>query len=141
MDQPVEATRSVVEKISEVEENKVINEEELKLAWEDYITERRKANKPYEIVILNQEYQYSNNLITLKLSNPVQIEQLNDFKTDLLFFLRKRLQNFLLDINAIISVQEEKKMIYTSSEKFNYLAKKNPALIDLKQKLGLDVDY
>jgi DNA polymerase III subunit gamma/tau len=69
------------------------------------------------------------------------LEQLNGFKTELLSFLRKQLQNYELDIEAIVSVEEDKKIVYTSSDKFNYLAKKNPALLELKQKLGLDIDY
>jgi DNA polymerase III subunit gamma/tau len=33
------------------------------------------------------------------------------------------------------------KRIYTNKDKFNYLAEKNPNLIELKNKLGLDTDF
>jgi DNA polymerase-3 subunit gamma/tau len=34
-----------------------------------------------------------------------------------------------------------KKVMYTNKEKFDYLAEKNPALKDLKERLGLDMDF
>jgi DNA polymerase-3 subunit gamma/tau len=36
--------------------------------------------------------------------------------------------------------QEARKTLYTSQEKFKYLAEKHPSLLDLKNKLGLDLD-
>lgn len=123
------------------EADKPVTFEILKKAWDDFIVEKKQVLKPSEIVILNQDYSLEEDKIILKLSNPVQIEQLNGFRVELLSFLRKRIQNYSLDINPVITVEEEKRMIYTSSDKFNYLVKKNPALMDLKIKLGLDLDY
>jgi DNA polymerase III subunit gamma/tau len=141
VDQPKEEKETVQDILDDVCENLPIKIDDLKKYWADYIAERKIANKPYEIVILNQDFTFNSNLITLKLSNPVQLDQLNGFKLELLSFLRKKLQNYLLDIEAIISVEEEKKIVYTSTDKFNFLAQKNPALLELKQKLGLDIDY
>lgn len=123
------------------EVDKPVTFENLKKAWDDFVVEKKQVLKPSEVVILNQEYALEDDKIILKLSNPVQIEQLNGFRVELLSFLRKRIQNYSLDINPVITVEEEKRMIYTSSDKFNYLVKKNPALMDLKIKLGLDLDY
>jgi DNA polymerase III subunit gamma/tau len=140
-DEPSSKEEAIKEIYEEVRENKPVIAEDLRKVWSDYIAERRKANKPYEIVILNQDYSFENNIVKLRLSNPVQLEQLNGFKTELLSYLRKKLQNYDLDIDSEIMLEEETKIVYTSSDKFNYLAKKNPALLELKHKLGLDIDY
>jgi len=36
---------------------------------------------------------------------------------------------------------ETKKIAYTNKEKFDHLAEKNPALRELKERLGLDADF
>jgi DNA polymerase-3 subunit gamma/tau len=69
------------------------------------------------------------------------MSQLNEFKPLLLEYLRKNLNNFSIELQAEIAPQEAKKMIYTSQEKFRYLAEKHPVLQDLKTKLGLDLEF
>jgi DNA polymerase III subunit gamma/tau len=51
------------------------------------------------------------------------------------------LRNTNLQIATTVAVQEQKKMIYTQQEKFNYLAEKNPSLFELRKVLGLELDY
>jgi len=36
---------------------------------------------------------------------------------------------------------DTKKVIYTNREKFEHLAEKNPNLLELKERLGLDPDF
>lgn len=66
--------------------------------------------------------------------------QLEEIKVDFLQFLRKRLQNpsVLLDI---IEVKKKAKgtRAYTGQEKFDVMAKKNPSLQKLKDKLNLNL--
>jgi DNA polymerase-3 subunit gamma/tau len=69
--------------------------------------------------------------------------QENDFKNEkpiLLNYLRSTLKNF--DIDVITRVEESKvvKRPYTSQEKFNHMAAKNPQLIELKKRFNLDFD-
>lgn len=41
----------------------------------------------------------------------------------------------------LIAPNEVKRNPYTPQEKFNALAERNPALLDLQRLLGLDVDF
>ncbi len=69
--------------------------------------------------------------------------QENDFKNEkpvLLNYLRSTLKNF--DIDVITRIEESKvvKRPYTSQEKFNHMAAKNPQLLELKKRFNLDFD-
>ncbi len=69
--------------------------------------------------------------------------QENLFKTEkpaLLNFLRSSLKNFTLDVNARVDEQVVVKRPYTSQEKFQHMAAKNPELLELKKKFNLDFD-
>lgn len=80
--------------------------------------------------------------IKLRLDNFVQLDLLNTLKPDLLKYLRHGLLNSNIMLEAIIATDEtSKKMIYTSNDKFKYLAEKYPILEEMKKKFGLDTDY
>jgi DNA polymerase-3 subunit gamma/tau len=82
-----------------------------------------------------------NNTVTIKLENQILVDRFNQVKTDLGEFIRKRLGNVSFKMEAILLEKEEKKSLYTASDKYQYLVSKNPLLEDLKVKLGLDLDY
>ena len=69
--------------------------------------------------------------------------QENLFKTEkpaILNFLRSTLRNFDLDVVARVDEQAVVKRPYTSQEKFQYMAAKNPELLELKKRFNLDFD-
>ena len=66
---------------------------------------------------------------------------LNEFRLELNTFLRERLQNSNIQVVGELRVIEEKKMIYTPRDKFEYLSNKNPLFRELRDRLGLDPDY
>jgi DNA polymerase-3 subunit gamma/tau len=57
--------------------------------------------------------------------------------------IRERLQNYSIDIalDVIETEKSDKKMLYTQSDKYDFLAQKHPLLSEMKQKLGLDHEY
>jgi len=56
-------------------------------------------------------------------------------------YLRNELHNDNLSLETEIIKQDEKKMIYTNKEKLDHLIEKNPELRNLKDNLGLDIDF
>ncbi len=69
--------------------------------------------------------------------------QENDFKNEkpvLLNYLRSTLKNFDIDVVTRIEESTVVKRPYTSQEKFNHMAAKNPQLIELKKRFNLDFD-
>jgi DNA polymerase III subunit gamma/tau len=123
-------------------ENRPFTKEQLENCWKAY-AQSRLTDIGYnsEQVILNRPIELKENTILLKLDSQTQMSQLNEFKPLLLEYLRKNMRNFSIELQAEIAPQEAKKMIYTSQEKFKYLAEKHPVLQDLKNKLGLDLEF
>lgn len=116
--------------------------EELQDVWTTFAKIRHQQNDvTSEQVILNRELILEGTTIHLTLDNTLQVGYLTELKPDLLGYLRNELQNSQIQIDHKVTVQEAKKMIYSSQDKFNYLAEKNPALHELRKVLNLEVDY
>ncbi|MDJ1500712.1 DNA polymerase III subunit gamma/tau [Xanthocytophaga agilis] len=117
--------------------NEPFTPDQLLRQWQAFAKTR---SYPTELLILNRGYEFQNGTIMLKLENQIQLTQLNEFRYELLEFLRKRLRNSTIQIQGEIVEQGKKRMVYTNREKFDYLAEKYPVLNDLKSQLGLDMD-
>ena len=74
------------------------------------------------------------------LANKTQENQFRDDKHNLLNFLRVGLRNF--DIEVITRIDEIKaaKRPYTTTEKYQHMANKNPQLAELRRRFNLDLD-
>lgn len=137
--QPTEKQDVVAE--PEVKLNRPFTFEQLQATWKKYTQIRESIGRSSEVIMLDREISLVDNVIQLALDNTLQIELLNDFKADLMTYLRENLQNSSIQLHASVSQQETKYRPYTQAEKFAFLAQKHPALIDLKNALGLDFDY
>lgn len=124
-----------------VRQNQEYTEEELHKAWHAFVEQRRQGGSMSEVVMLDRAFSVEKHVIQLGVDNPVQLELLNDLKTDLLTFLRTTLKNGQLQIHAFVLEQQVNRLPYTQSEKFSYMLEKNPAIQDLKNSLGLDFDW
>lgn len=91
--------------------------------------------------MLSQPYQLRDNTIIVDLLSPVHETMLNGIKGEIAAFLREKLRNNTIQITGQLYTGEEKKIIYTNREKFDYLVEKNPMLKELKDRLGLDTDF
>ena len=81
-------------------------------------------------------------VITLTVDNPVQITQFNDFRAEFTVELRRRTGHPGLIIQPeVATAAPTGRKLYTSNDKFAYLAEKYPALQEMKQRLGLDADF
>jgi DNA polymerase-3 subunit gamma/tau len=66
---------------------------------------------------------------------------LANIKTELVEYVRNSLKNQSIQIVGELREAEQRKVIYTNREKFDYLVQKNPILKELKDRLGLDTDF
>lgn len=95
-----------------------------------------------EYHLLNQPFVFQENIITLTLTNAIEEPILKSVKKDLLTYLREKLGNNSLQVEGHMQEQQQgKRIAYTNKEKFEHLAEKNPLLIELKERLGLDPDF
>ena len=72
--------------------------------------------------------------------NKVQENYFRDERPNLLNFLRLTLRNFDIEVSVRIDEKAVVKRPYTAAEKFQHMAAKNPALVELKNKFNLDLD-
>jgi DNA polymerase-3 subunit gamma/tau len=72
--------------------------------------------------------------------NKVQENYFRDERPNLHNFLRSALKNYSIEVSVRVDEKAVVKRPYTSSEKFQHMAAKNPALVDLKNKFNLDFD-
>jgi DNA polymerase III subunit gamma/tau len=134
---------NVAEDAEEIEYNAsvAIDESKLRSVWHE-ILRRKKAENMLEFTLLNRPYHISEtNEILLQVDNPVQVDQFNHIRPGLLAELKERLQNRSIRISVEVVEQQNHNRLYTSQDKFNYLADKYPLLVDLKQRFGLDTDF
>lgn len=111
---------------------------EVQSAWNEFAESRKDQVAEYNLML--REFVLLGNTIQLQLTNPVEEPLLAGIRADLLTFLRQKL-NSDISIEGVLLKSAAKKIIYTNKEKFDHLAEKNPILLKLKERLGLDTDY
>ncbi|UTA66974.1 DNA polymerase III subunit gamma/tau [Emticicia sp. 21SJ11W-3] len=92
-------------------------------------------------VMLKRDFDLQGTMLKLRLDNQVQMDLLTGIKQDLAEYLRKQLQNYTIQIYAEIVESQIERRPYTAQEKFEFLANKNPALWELKDKLGMELVF
>ena len=73
--------------------------------------------------------------------NKSQETQFRDEKPGILNYLRTNLKNFSIEVQTRIDEIKTSKKPYTTSEKFQHMASKNPQLAELKRRFNLETDY
>ncbi|MDR2774603.1 MAG: DNA polymerase III subunit gamma/tau [Tannerella sp.] len=72
--------------------------------------------------------------------NPSQKNEISDNSAEILGYLCNKLHNTHVKMDILIVEKNEKEMIYTSQEKYNYLIKKNPNLEKLTTIFNLTIE-
>ena len=119
------------------------NQADLEKAWENMQQTDIAGNQHfYKIILEDGEPELNGkHSIVVTLGNQVLREYFTKFKPQIFKFLSEELQNDLIHLEYNIATPKAgKKRIYTTQDKFEYLANINPALVSLKNKLGLDFD-
>ena len=117
--------------------------DDLMTAWKEmkaHFAENGKSNLvlalDIEEPVLQEDFK-----VEITLSNTSQVELLQQEKMNILDFLRKKMNNDLIDIISKVTQVNKEDAAYTNSDKFKKMYKKNKNLEILGQKLGLDPDY
>lgn len=106
----------------------------------EYALVRKKSDR-IRLAIANctSELQDSGKLI-IRVSNQIQLDDIAGVKNEMVNYLKRELRNSTLDFTIEITRGSTSKRLYTDTDKFNYLCKKNPVLEQLKQKFSLDFE-
>ena len=118
--------------------------EELQRVWNDYGTLLNGLGKmAMSAAMLKRMPEIRNDHELIFVLDHAGLEkELGEVKFDILAYLRSTLSNPLIQLSAIVAkpANEERKA-YTPQEKFKRMAEKNPAINELKEQLGLDIEY
>lgn len=119
-----------------------LDEARLKNVWHA-ILRRKKSENMMEYTLLNRQYHIGpDNEVILHLENHVMMDQFTSLRPEILRELKQETGNRSIKLQAeVVEVQDEGRKLYTSQDKFNYLAEKFPVIVDLKQRFGLDTDF
>jgi len=111
-------------------------------AWNKYAEDIKKQSKinMFTLMTANPPLLLDQYQIEVTIENKIQEGQLMLEKIDLLNFLRVKLQNFAIDIVTRQIEKNEKRRLYTSSEKYQYMAEKNPRLEEFRRRFNLNVE-
>lgn len=135
----------VEEEKKEIEEGleEVFSAEDLEKAWAEFKIKRiaAGAGDTEQLVLGRTLSKGDGNQVTITLTSALEGSILDRFEQDLVQFLRKSLRNAMINLNREMQEQEQSKKLYTSRDKFDYMVQQNPALQELKDRLGLDFEY
>jgi DNA polymerase-3 subunit gamma/tau len=115
---------------------------ELTLCWDEF-AEKLKVESPHLYSTLKSsrpELKPDWN-IEFTLANVVLEDELTSKKTEMMEFIRQRLNNYKIHLTTRIADNLKTVRPYTEKEKFDMLAGKNPALRTLREELDLEIEY
>ncbi len=126
----------------EVLKDTPFEEAELLKAWDEFFEKEKDSLAGIETMILkNKPVLRENHVLELSINNGVEINILKKMEENLLGYLRNTLNNTEISISHVIKEAKEGENLYTDLDKFNDMARRNPILRQLKDRLGLDTDY
>ena len=144
LDNPIQ-NESDDEPVLDIKEKRKITRERVHEVWANYVEKLKKdENISGEMLFKDREIEIhtEQEFIVIHFENRVQLDSFEELKTELMYYLRQNLSNPDLKITVEVKKQEnDSKRLYTDQDKLNFLIEKNPIVKELKDKLGLDVDY
>ena len=115
---------------------------ELVLAWDDFAeTLKNKFPHLYSTLKSSRPALLEDWNISFTIDNKVLEEELTAHKTEMMEFLRTRLNNFRIRLQTSVAEVQKTRKPYTDREKFDLMAEKNPNLKTLRETLDLDIEY
>ena len=79
-------------------------------------------------------------LCRIKVANPWQKQEFAKFGAQVMTIVRDKLQNDLLRLQVEVAEFEQEERAYTAADKYKLLSKQNPHLVEMKDKLGLQLE-
>ena len=110
--------------------------------WSDFAAKLKAEGKKNALTIFNSNAPklIAPDSYEVIVENKVQENTFRDERPNLHNFLRSALKNFGIEVSVRVDEKAVIKRPYTAIEKFQHMAQKNPALVDLKNKFNLDFD-
>ena len=112
--------------------------------WSDYAAKIKSEGKNmglFTIFTSNAPVMLEPYRFEVIVGNKSQETLFRDDKHHILNFLRQNLKNYDIEVQTRVDEVKAAKRPYTTSEKYQHMASKNPQLAELRKRFNLDVDY
>ncbi len=127
-----------------VKMNQPVNEKDLVKAVKELVEKYMSEGRRQLGVALNKHEPVlkENIRIEIPVDNPVQADEIQENKQEILFFLKEKLSNSGLELVPFVTDTDDKSgTAYTPADKFKQMAEKNPDLNQLRQQFDLELDF
>lgn len=118
--------------------------DDLKMTWRKYAFVMKNEGKEsmYSAMMKRDLKFIGDHDYLIEVDNPVQVDKFNEEIGNMLFYVRKSLQNYEINIKVEVTNNPDAEVKYqTGKEKFAALARKNPNLHSLKNTFNLDIEF
>lgn len=122
---------------------KPISQEDLQKVWTEYAASVVKDKPDLGSTLASGVPEIGKDFtLEFEVKNSIQKDKIDHFRQEMVPVLREKLRHKYINLNVIVNPDkvEERKPV-TPTEKFSQLAGKNPALIELQKKFGLEPNY
>ena len=119
-----------------------VDEAVVRKAWDAFVQQLRDEDRISVVATMAQEQPTLQGLVvTFPVHNPLQREQVDDLKTEMLVHLKTTLKNagLQLQVDMKETPADEKKAFLSDRERYDMMVEKNPQLDKLRQALDLDL--
>lgn len=127
----------------EQEPRNPFDEQKLQGVLEEIILDFKEKGKNMETAILKRPFGVNKERITFFLNGEIQKDIFLKIRHEITLLIRKSLDNHKVDL--AFEIKEDtvnpSKMLYTSTDKLNYLREKSAALRELQNRFGLETDF
>ena len=138
----VDSVVTIAEETLPKEENKEVTIEDIKTVIANYAAVKQQSGaRQLAVTLSTAQIDFTNKTITLKINNESQKENLMAIKQEFLDELRKLLQNNLISLELETTASEIQGKAYKPIDVFKNMAEKNPAILELKKRFDLEIDY
>jgi hypothetical protein len=119
-----------------------LNDENIQEAIKNYAKIKKEDGKMVESIAISQStVKVEGNTIRFQVSTELEIQHIETNKGEIISFLRNSFETTFQILIELIELKKENRLIYGSSDKYNYLVETYPLLELLKKTLGLEVLY
>lgn len=117
--------------------------EEVNQAVLKYAKTKELSAKSIFISLTNAKVNLSeNNQLDVTLLNHSQLEKFQEIKQDMLDYIRREIKNNIITLIFNVEEQEQNTIkVFKPIDKFKAMSEKNPALLELKKRFDLEIDY
>ncbi len=125
-----------------ITQNKTVVESDIKQAIINYAKlKQQQGQRHLGITLETAEVSFENNTIVLKINNETQREKLQGIKQSFLDEIRAAVQNNLINLDIRLSDVVSEVKVYKPTDIFKAIAEKHPALLELKKRFDLEIEY